>query len=163
VVKWYITPPKRAVEGKMKTVLVPTDTISENIKLYADYTKIQNLEAIYDIIRVRHQTLQNDVVVALHDHPGIQAWAGHELQLINFGLALCENMDVTSQHDGLYHIKVFLEEHLVYAESGDMGFPKWWGKMNVHVSHQSELRRLHPMFYDKVFPLVSMDIPLIWS
>jgi hypothetical protein len=146
----------------MKTVLVPIDSFPDCVSLYAEPTKVHNLEAIYDIIRVRHEVdILTETAAIYKDHPAVKAWAMCELQLINLGMSILETWSRVP--DDLYHIKMFLDDQFNNAESGYMGFPGWFGKHEVHKSHQSELLRIHPLYYQEHFPDTTLDIPLIWS
>lgn len=94
-----------------------------------------------------------------NNHPAVKMWRGHELQLCEYGLVICEQWIKRGYKDAT---TAKIEQHLDWAESGNMLKPGWFGDTAFHLSHQSNLLRKDPAHYGPLFPGVPDDLPYIW-
>jgi len=92
----------------------------------------------------------------------VNMWTGYELQLIEYGLACCDEWAVRIDVE----TDPFTEKlalHLDWAQSDDaeMGKPNWFGDVEFHLSHQAALRKIKPKWYGRLF-LNDGDRSLVW-
>jgi hypothetical protein len=92
------------------------------------------------------------------NHPASRAWTGHFHALALYSLAGLDELDSRGRH--YPHHRATFEQYL--SQFPDTGFPKWWGREDVHRSHASNLLRKDPAFYGPKFPGVPADLPYIW-
>jgi hypothetical protein len=89
-------------------------------------------------------------------------WKGYELQLIEYALVCCDEWSFRmGQTDPLAEK---FDRHLDWATSDDaeMSKPNWFGEPSVHLSHQGELLRLRPKWYERHFDITYINAPLVW-
>lgn len=93
------------------------------------------------------------------NHPATKMWTGHEVALINYGVAICDEwIDRNYKDTCRGKILDFLEH---YDASQDT-WPAWWGDENVHASHRANLLRKDPDFYGAFGWSESPELPYIW-
>ena len=95
------------------------------------------------------------------DHPVIDMWIGHEPQLCEYGLEMCEEWKARGHESEHFEQLIW---HLECATSGDflLTKPRWFGDMKFHNSHQSLLLRNNKEHYQQFFPNTSSTIPVVW-
>lgn len=135
---------------------------------YLDYQETAKVLTNYDL-----EKQQKDVIAILDnlfqvdnkfiDQPVINMWRGHEVQLCNYGLMICDE----------WRYRAFKEvsmekmlQHLHNAAEGNftMEAPGWMGDERIEMvtlSHQSNLIR-HNSTYSRYFKDTPDDLPLYW-
>lgn len=93
------------------------------------------------------------------NHPAVRMWRGCELQLCEYGLVITEEWKRRGFKDTCYNK---IRQHLDWAEGGNMLKPIWFGDVDFHDSHKSNLLRKDPDHYGKFFQHVPADLPYIW-
>jgi len=113
-----------------------------------DYRRLgkQRVEAkeILDILRGKDSSWKN--------HPAVKMWIGYEDALILYMNTMIEEWKARGYNNTM--------EILDCKEDPEM--PLWIGKDEFHISHQSNLVRKYPEYYEVFFPGVSPDIPYYW-
>lgn len=90
------------------------------------------------------------------NHPAVRMWRGHERALIRYGVAVCDEWIKRGYNDSC-RAKILAFESQFRDQSAIM--PPWFGDIDLHRSHQSNLRRKDPDHY--AFP-VPDDLPYVW-
>lgn len=94
-------------------------------------------------------------------HPATKMWAGYELALLEYGLAVVDEWRHRGYKDSMFDW--FAYERLTrYIKGEEFDVPKWFGNEQFHLSHQSNLIRKDPEFYGPKFPGVPDDLPYYW-
>lgn len=91
------------------------------------------------------------------NHPAVKMWKGHEVQLADYGIAMCDRWIELGYKDSCRSQIIELQERF-----NDPSMPEWWGDERVHLSHQSNLLRKEPDHYRRYFPLIEDDLPYYW-
>lgn len=89
------------------------------------------------------------------NHPAARMWRGHEPALVRYGIAICEE----------WRRRGFKDTLLPQFQDADLAMwilPPWLGDKAFHRSHQSNLIRKDPGYYQKLWPKVPSDLPYIW-
>jgi len=92
------------------------------------------------------------------NHPATKMWAGHERALCAYGMNMCIEWRDRGYKDSL--LDYFIEEFKNIPQPFTL--PKWWGNIEFHRSHQSNLLRKDPDYYGDVFISVPNDLPYVW-
>lgn len=92
------------------------------------------------------------------NHPASRMWAGHENALVIYGSAICGVWIERGFNDTCYEKITALWDY----DNQDAPFPSWWGRIDVHLSHQSNLVRKDPAHYRTYFPDVPDDLEYVW-
>lgn len=92
------------------------------------------------------------------NHPAARMWRGHENALVYYGTSICGIWIERGFNDTCY------EKIAAYwdYDHQDIIFPSWWGRIDVHLSHQSNLVRKDPKHYRIYFPDVRDDLDYVW-
>lgn len=92
------------------------------------------------------------------NHPAARMWRGHTNALVYYGTCICGVWMERGFNDTCY------EKILTHwdNEPGDVVYPTWWGRVDVHLSHQSNLVRKDPTYYRTYFPDVPDDLEYVW-
>lgn len=93
------------------------------------------------------------------NHPAVRMWRGHELQLCEYGLIVVDEWKSRGFADTCYDK---ISQHLEWAEGGNMLKPNWFGDVDFHESHKSNLLRKDPKHYGQYFAGVRNDLPYVW-
>jgi hypothetical protein len=94
------------------------------------------------------------------NHPAAVMWRGHEWQLCQYIIAICDEWDSRGFKDTIREQVWELTQHYpVYIESTRKNKPWWLGNRYFHRSHRSNLKRKDPIHYD--FPGPD-DLPYLW-
>lgn len=92
------------------------------------------------------------------NHPAARMWRGYENALVYYGSCICGIWVERGFNDTCYgKILQFWDN-----DPGDIIFPPWWGRIDVHLSHQSNLVRKDPAHYRTYFPDVRDDLEYVW-
>jgi hypothetical protein len=87
----------------------------------------------------------------LDGHPIVGMWTGYELQLVEYGLEVCEEWSRRRGKADPFHQK--LSYHLDWAmtEEAVMAKPNWFGDVDFHLSHQAALLKKDRKHYSRYF------------
>lgn len=88
------------------------------------------------------------------NHPATLMWEGYEPALIKYGIAICKEWIKRGYNDTM--LPRFQE--LDNWNNPDMAW--WLGNKNFHKSHQSNLKRKDPIYYQFNVP---DDLPYLWA
>lgn len=85
-------------------------------------------------------------------------WKGHELALVNYSFAIIAEWRSRGYKDTVSGKIRQLVENRDLGESP----PSWIEDTRLYVSHQSNLIRKLPEYYQPQFPGISGDLPYFW-
>lgn len=93
--------------------------------------------------------------VARWNHPAMAMWAGHEVELVNYIEAICNEWTSRGYKDTCLEKSRFV---LSVARRNDWldTVPGWVDNKELHRTHRSNLLRKDPDFYNEKFP---EDVP----
>lgn len=103
-------------------------------------------------------------------HPAVKMWRGHELLLVEYGIAMCDEWIARGYKDTCRDKIIELGRKAVAelpaAESQERepqpAAPSWLGNKELHISHQSNLIRKDPIYYSPIFSGVPDNLPYVW-
>lgn len=97
-------------------------------------------------------------------HPAKVMWEGHELSLLEYQKATCDEWVKRGYVDTTWEkSELLLEPHKERLLSlGADAAPSWLGDERLHKSHRSNLVRKDPLFYKKMFPDVDGSLEYFW-
>jgi len=87
------------------------------------------------------------------NHPAVLMWAGYEDALNAYGREICLEWIARGYKDTML-------ERFVCVGAPTM--PAWLGDERLHKSHQSNLIRKAPEYYQEQFPDVNGEMPYFW-
>lgn len=87
------------------------------------------------------------------NHPAVNMWRGYESALKQYGREMCLEWIQRGYNDTM------LER---FPLDTVIELPNWLGDTRIHLSHQSNLIRKYPEYYESKFPNVSADLPYYW-
>lgn len=93
------------------------------------------------------------------NHPAVLMWEGHELSLIEYGQAICQEWIERGFNDTLL-IKIG-DMATCFPDSKSCD-PEWLGDERLHLSHKSNLLRKDNIYYGKYFREIPSDLPYYW-
>ncbi len=118
----------------------------------------------------------HEIKTGYRNHPCTRMWEGHELQLVHYGLIMCEEWirrgyKDTQTKELNYHMGLVVD-----GDGYSMDKPEFLGSEAFHRAHQSTLlRKAHSMtdaqvkssgigrdYYDQFFPGVPDDIEIFY-
>lgn len=91
------------------------------------------------------------------NHPAVKMWRGHEIALLAYQRATCDELAKRPRRDGSAR-KVTLYRKTLLACVAGLSFedapaasqlPSWHGDEELHASHRSNLLRKDPVWYGK--------------
>lgn len=91
------------------------------------------------------------------NHPATKMWRGYEGALIRYGVAICDQWIMRGFDDTL--LPYF---HDMMFEHPGITLPHWFGRVDFHRSHQSNLVRKDPQHYRRYYPDVPDNLPYVW-
>lgn len=89
------------------------------------------------------------------NHPAVRMWRCHTDSLARYGVAVCKEWIERGYKDSM------LERFSPYLSSGSDG-PEWLERVDVILSHRSNLVRKLPKHYSRLWPSVPANLPYIW-
>lgn len=94
------------------------------------------------------------------NHPAVKAWRGHELELLEYQRAFCNEWTSRGYKDTC----LIKSEKLIElcGQKLNSGKPEWTLDDKVHISHKSNLLRKDPEFYGKLWSNIPDDLPYVW-
>lgn len=101
-------------------------------------------------------------------HPAVAMWKGHELALIRYGMAICDQWINRKYKDSMrirfinYSRSDVFSSYIMHHDVSEND-PEWIGCREFHLAHQSNLLRKCPEYYArKKFWTTRTDLPYIW-
>lgn len=92
------------------------------------------------------------------NHPAAVMWRGHEEALIRYGIAMCDEWIDRGYNDTMR--PRFIAESIDPSKEANM--PKWLGREDFHLSHQSNLVKKDPVYYGPIFPNAPENMEYVW-
>lgn len=152
----YTTGPTSPGAATLQTFLPYPDYMLSAQVLDSKRLGKQRLEVV-QILNVLHEVEGSNM--GWRNHPAVKMWRGCELQLCEYGLVMVETWKARGYRDTC---EKKLAQHLDWAEGGNMLKPTWFGDIDFHRSHQSNLLRKDPEYYGTFFGDVPNDLPYVW-
>lgn len=94
------------------------------------------------------------------NHPATLMWRGHELYLLMYQEAVCEEWVRRGYHDTC--LEKTKEIYFNHPEKTSDDEPWWLGLYDLHASHRSNLVSKDPVHYRPIFPLIEIDLEYFW-
>lgn len=131
---------------------------------YSSYTKSAQVLDMRRLGKQRVETLQilnalTDPGYGWQNHPAVNMWRGYEFELIEYGIAICNEWISRGYKDTCLGK---ITEKIDNIPEDSVDFPPWIGSMDFHLSHQSNLLRKDPVYYNQYFNNVSDDLEYVW-
>ena len=126
-----------------------------------DYKRLgkQRVEA-FQILQAIEKRNSGVTKGAWINHPCVIMWMGHEIALIRYSIAICQEWIARGYNDTMLpRFETMLAGAI--AQGLSQSNPHWLGDENFHISHQSNLVKKLPEFYAPKFD-VPNDLPYIW-
>lgn len=94
------------------------------------------------------------------NHPAVTMWRGHELELLKYQEAICNEWTSRGYKDTCLE----KTEELVrpHRDRLSEGKPDWLGGDKFHLGHKSNLKRKNEEFYSELWPKIASDLPYEW-
>ena len=136
------------------------------MQTFLPYPSFHESAATLDYRRLGKQRVETkQILMALRgesegwqNHPATKMWRGYEGALCSYGAVMCHYwVDEFAYKDTL--MGYFLRVQMEYSS---IDKPPWFGDVDFHLSHQSNLIRKDPQYYAHLFPGVPDDLPYIW-
>jgi len=131
---------------------------------YSSYEKSAQVLDMRRLGKQRVETLQ--ILNALTDpnygwqsHPAVNMWRGYEYELIEYGIAICNEWIARGYKDTCLGK---IAEKIDNISEDNVEFPPWIGSIDLHRSHQSNLLRKDPVYYNQFFENVPDDLEYVW-
>ena len=131
---------------------------------YSSYEKSAQVLDMRRLGKQRVETLQ--ILNALTDpnygwqsHPAVNMWRGYEYELIEYGIAICNEWIARGYKDTCLGK---IAEKIDNIPEDNVESPPWIGSMDLHRSHQSNLLRKDPVYYNQFFENVPDDLEYVW-
>lgn len=103
--------------------------------------------------------LTKGVPVGMKRNPTIRMWQEYPTWVAGYGMAICLEWELRSEKSS--EITKLFEEYLDVADLTDT-YPRWLGDSLLHSSHRSNMIKLDPDHYMKLWPGVIEGMPLAW-
>jgi len=136
-----------------------------NMQTFLPYYSFDTSAKCLDDKRLGKQRVEaKQIYLALTDpdygwknHPAVRMWQGYEGALATYGVECCRAWRARGFNDSLLE---FFEARAPRDAFLDM--PYWLGYWEFHISHQSNLVRKDPDYYQQHFPNMPGDLPYFW-
>ena len=144
------------------------------MQTFLPYPSLSRSASVLDRQRLGKQRVENlQVLKALLDpsygwqsHPVVRMWRGHELALIAYQQAVCQEWTGRGYRDtclGKSYDLMGEDHHATRVAVLSTTFPAWFGNREVHLSHRSNLLRKFPEHYGPLFEDgLADDLPYVW-
>lgn len=97
------------------------------------------------------------------NHPASKMWKGHEIALLHYGIAICEEWRSRGYKDTM--LERFTSELVARVSPGaasDFSMPQWWHDERIFASHRSNLLRKLPGHYNQFGWSEPDNLPYVW-
>jgi hypothetical protein len=88
-------------------------------------------------------------------HPVVKMWRGHELQLVEYGVSICEEWQRRKNRDSLL-------DFFIHAKVPVTPLPWWLDDPRLCASHRSNLLRKNPEYYGQFGWKEPSNLPYFW-
>lgn len=92
-------------------------------------------------------------------HPAVKMWRGYELALARYGLVCCATWTARGYKDNM---QVRFHDAIKRIKDPWFNDPHWLGDLDFHRSHQANLVRKNPAYYEPIFPGIEPQKGYIW-
>jgi hypothetical protein len=97
------------------------------------------------------------------NHPVTKMWGGHEESLLHYQEAIChEWVDVRGYQDTCLEKTYTIFETYAPMWGTNDDVPFWFGDVELHLAHQSNLVRKNRDYYKPIFPNVQEGLEYIY-
>jgi len=136
------------------------------MQTFLPYPDFEKTACSLDRMRLGKQRVETfQILKALRDesngwrnHPATRMWDGYEDALAVYGIAICQEWIGRGYKDTMLER---FEDRLTRNRK-HVHYPWWIGDEDFHISHQSNLVRKMPEFYEPQFPGIPNDLPYVW-
>jgi Pyrimidine dimer DNA glycosylase len=97
-----------------------------------------------------------------HNHPVTLMWRGYVPALTRYGLAMVDEWMARGAGDSTRTQIAEFAPGAVTTPASELPMPSWLGNAALHRSHQSNLIRKDPAFYEPLFPGIPGDLDYVW-
>lgn len=91
------------------------------------------------------------------NHPATRMWRANPRTLAYYGMAACREWTRRGYRD-----EQFPKFDAIFHSLPDEPMPDWFGSVEFHQSHQSNLVRKLPSHYRAFFPDIPDNLPYVW-
>ena len=135
------------------------------MQTFVPYQDFQETAACLDYRRLGKQRVEcKQIYKALTEenygwknHPATKMWRGYGAALCSYAVVICTEWISRGYKDTLLP---FFQSRL--PTDGEIELPPWYGRLDVHLSHRSNLVRKLPSHYRTYWPDVADDLPYVW-
>lgn len=144
------------------------------MQTFLPYPSFRRSAETLDLKRLGKQRVENLQIMttlltgrdAWKNHPAVKMWRGHELHLLDYQHAMCEQWVKNFTQRGVPYSDSCYAKTLAMVDAhrdsaGDTP-PPWLGDERVHISHQSRLIQKDHEHYEPQFPLAPLDLEYFW-
>lgn len=137
------------------------------MQTFLPYADFRESARVLDMRRIGKQRVEAwQILRALNgetrgwvNHPATKMWNGYEDALAMYGYVMCEEWIRRGYKDTMLERFANLLSPRI-AVTAKM--PRWLGREDFHVSHQSKLVQKFPEHYREYFPDVRTDLEYVW-
>lgn len=137
------------------------------MQTFLPYADFKESASVLDYRRLGKQRVETWQIIRALDgqtkgwrnHPAAKMWDGYEDALAMYGLAMCNEWVNRGYNDTMTER---FKELLQGVDQATVMHPSWIGEKNFHRSHQSNLIRKQPEFYEPLFPGIPADLDYVW-
>jgi hypothetical protein len=104
---------------------------------------------VYDTILMR-PTKKGTPRVGYVNHPIVKMWRGFENAVLSYSNVMIEEWVKRGKNNTMEIVEI----------KGDIVFPPWWGRDDVHAAHRSNLYHKFPRHYEQ-FGWAEASLPLL--
>lgn len=141
--------------------LITSDKVSYFVKVLNEDGELVTVERTRKIPRPKALWgRQKMTSKGWRNHPAVTMWRGHELELLKYQEAICNEWTSRGYKDTCYEKTAYLLS--THSEGMSTEKPKWLGDEKFHRGHKSNLRRKDEDFYSKFWPTTPADLPYEW-
>lgn len=94
------------------------------------------------------------------NHPAVRMWRGHEVALLQYAIACCQEWRRRGFEDTL--LSQFRRAAIVAWLTRSHSWPAWLGDERLHASHRSNLLRKDEEHYSRFGWSEPADLPYVW-
>lgn len=112
----------------------------------------------FDAWRLLHM-LQHGVPAGMGQNATLRMWRDYPTWVAAYGMAICLEWEKTSDRPS--ELTQLFRDYLDVIDVTE-DYPRWLGDSMLHMSHRSNMIKLDPDRYMKLWPGVIEGMPLMW-